>query len=212
MYEDLTVLELSIVHDLVAHTKRVKGTDAMTRAENQECIDLAKEIAAKIDDRPKYDGACHKHASYEIVPVRPDSDVRTLAFRSQDYATFDISGHKGQTFCFHLTSEDPCTAGFRIQLGGRGVGLPHTDENLEVVFDKAWKHEVFLVKALEDTSLIYMQRVDGGDKPIYLVCTPEPNWMKEEKKCIICGQPADDLDEDDVCPGCISDAKYDEWG
>jgi rubrerythrin len=33
----------------------------------------------------------------------------------------------------------------------------------------------------------------------------------EEDKCIICGQPCACLDEDEVCPGCVSDAKYDEW-
>jgi exosome complex RNA-binding protein Rrp42 (RNase PH superfamily) len=51
MPEELTELELTIMHDLIAHTKRVKGTDAMTRSENQECIDLAKEIAAKITEK-----------------------------------------------------------------------------------------------------------------------------------------------------------------
>ena len=50
MGEELTELEAMILHDLLAHTKRVKGSDNMSCTENQECIDLAREIAAKADD------------------------------------------------------------------------------------------------------------------------------------------------------------------
>jgi hypothetical protein len=51
MGEELTDIELMIMHDLIAHTKKVKGAETMSRKENGECIELAKEIAAKIEER-----------------------------------------------------------------------------------------------------------------------------------------------------------------